>query len=356
MNDTPEPRPEDMTETTPLITPARPVPAEETPAEAPLSDETMANEETPVEAAEPAETAEQAESEEAPAAAEEPASEAADTAPSAAPKKDRSGLVLDCLLVLLLAGALGGGAWYLNRELAQYRVPSPMEMAAQENIELCKEREELQEKAYHADEQLHLRKRLSNLAMRSSELQRRIEEKKQIIETQHRKVLAVQHDIRQEDKSLRSVAKGLLPGMSIGTATTTSGRTYHNAVIRRLEGGRITLRMPEGQTTFPVNQLVKDTLPDLARYAFGQADMVDMSDFEVTPDQPKPKARKGKLITTKAAEQTADTAPKDYEPAAGAPVVDTDANKTSTWTGEGDDSPEDTAAGSWQPPSGDLPF
>lgn len=341
MNETPETRPEETAEETPLITPARPQATEEAPAEAP--------------AEETAETTADATPETTETATDAP-EEAADKTP-VKPKKDRAGLVLDCLLVLLLAGALGGGAWYLNRELAQYRVPSPMELAAQENVELCKERESLQEQAYHADEQLHLRKRLSNLAMRSSELQRRLADKKQVIETQHQKILAVQHDIRQEDKSFRSVAKGLLPGMSIGDATTTTGKTYRNAVIRRIEGGRITLRMPEGQTTFPVNQLVKDTLPDLARYAFGQADMVDMSDFEVTADQPKPKARKGKLIAAPAPAKAADAAPKDYEPDAGAPVVDTDANKTSTWTGEGEDSPDDTpATGSWQPPSGDLPF
>lgn len=346
MNETPEKQPEKQAEETPLITPARPIPAESKPAE-----------ETPV--AEAAETTEETPAGTTP----EPEGTSPDTAEEAAaatpdkPKKDRSGLVLDCLLVLLLAGALGGGAWYLNRELAQYRVPSPMEDAAQENVKLCKEREALQEAAYHADEQLHLRKRLSNLAMRSSELQRRLAEKKQVIETQHQKVLAVQHDIRQEDKSFRTVAKGLLPGMSIGDATTTTGKTYRNAVIRRIEGGRITLRMPEGQTTFPVNQLVKDNLPDLARYAFGHADMVDMSDFEVADNQPKPKVRKGKIITTKApAKEEADSAPKDYEPAAGAPVVDTDANKTSTWTGEGEDAPSTGPADSWEAPEGDLPF
>lgn len=342
MNETPDTHTEEKTEEMPFITPARPQPAEETPA----PEETPAEETTPPAEADP-ETTE---------TATDAPEEAADKTP-VKPRKDRAGLVLDCLLVLLLAGALGGGAWYLNHELAPYRVPSPMEMAAREHVDLCKQRESLQEAAYHADEQLHLRKRLSNLAMRSSELQRRIAEKKQIIETTHQKVLAVQHDIRQEDKSFRIVAKGLLPGMSIGTATTTTGKTYHNAVIRRMEGGRITLRMPEGQTTFPVNQLVKDNLPDLARYAFGQADMVDMSDFEVTADQPKPKVRKGKLITAQVPAKEASNAPKDYEPAAGAPVVDTDANKTSTWTGEGEDSPEDSApAGTWKAPEGELPF
>lgn len=351
MNETPETTTEEKTEETPLITLARPLPAEDTTA-APAD----AAEET-AETTETAETpAEGTETTAAPAEATAESAEDAKPETPAAPKKDRAGLVLDCLLVLLLAGALGGGAWYLNHELKQYRVPSPMEEAAQEHVDLCRKRDALQQQAYHADEQLHLRKRLSNLAMRASELQRRIAEKKQVIETQHQKVLAVQHDIRQEDKSFRTVAKGLLPGMSIGTATTTTGRTYHNAVIRRMEGGRITLRMPEGQTTFPVNQLVKDNLPDLARYAFGQADMVDMSDFEVTADQPKPKVRKGKLITTKAPAKEESDAPKDYEPAAGAPVVDTDANKTSTWTGEGEDAPTTAPTDSWKAPEGELPF
>lgn len=352
MNETPETHPEDMTEEMPLITPARPLPAEETPTEDKPA--------TPADAPANAESAEtQAEGAETAAPPTDTTNESTEEAkpetPST-PKKDRAGLVLDSLLVIMLAGALGGGAWYLNHELKQYRVPGPMEQAAKDHVELCRTRDALQEKAYHADEQLHLRKRLSNLAMRSSELQRRLAEKKQVMDTQHQKVLAVQHDIRQEDRSFRTVAKGLLPGMAIGTATTTTGRTYHNAVIRRLEGGRITLRMPEGQTTFPVNQLVKDNLPDLARYAFGQADMVDMSDFEVTADQPKPKVRKGKLITTKAPAKEENAAPKDYEPAAGAPVVDTDANKTSTWTSEGEDAPTSVPADSWKAPEGELPF
>lgn len=266
-------------------------------------------------------------------------------------------LAADSLLVLLLAGTLGGGCWYLNRELSKYRVPSPMELAAQENLDLCRQREELQAPAYHADEQLHMRRRLANLVRREQELKQRIDEKRREAETQQQKILAVQHEIRQEDKTSRGVAKGLLPGMPIGDATTTTGKRYPNAVIHRLEGRRITLRTPEGQATFPVNTLVKDTLPDPARYAFGLDDMVDMSDFEVTADQPAPKARKGKLLTAKpAAEAKSEEPPADYEPAAGAPVVDTDANKTSTWTGESEDSPSESPSGTWQPPTGELPF
>lgn len=338
--DTPE------TEETKALTPETETPQ----TNAPENEAPEQTEEKPSsEAEETAET--QTETEEKPA--EEP--KAADTETK---KGAVAGVVLDTLLVLMLAGVLGGGCWYLNKELSQYRVPGPMELAAQENIELCKEREALQAPAYHADEQLHMRKRLASLVRKSEEMKRQLEEKRRQVETGHQQVLAVQHEIRQEDKTSRSVAKSLLPGMPIGDATTTTGKLYRNAVIHRLEGKKITLRTPEGQMRFPVNTLVKDRLPDLARYAFGLDDMVDMSDFEVTPDQPAPKARKGKLITPKAApkdEEKADT-PADYEPAAGAPVVDTDANRTSTWTGESEDAPEETPTGSWRPPTGDLPF
>lgn len=334
------------TEETKALTPETEAPQ----TDAPKSETPEQAEETP--------SAETAETAETPTETEEKTEEEPTPADAESKKGAVAGVVLDTLLVLLLAGALGGGCWYLNKELSQYRVPGPMELAAQENIELCKEREALQAPAYHADEQLHMRKRLSALVRKHEELKRQIEEKKRTVETGHEQVLAVQHEIRQEDKASRSVAKGLLPGMPIGDATTTTGKLYRNAVIHRLEGKKITLRTPEGQMRFPVNTLVKDRLPDLARYAFGLDDMVDMSDFEVTPDQPAPKARKGKLIAPKAEPKDtpkADT-PADYEPTAGAPVVDTDANRTSTWTGESEDAPEETPAGSWQPPAGDLPF
>lgn len=272
-------------------------------------------------------------------------------------KHERGGLLLDTLLVLLLAGALGGGIWYLQRELAKYRIPGPMEQAATVNVELCRQREALQPAAYHADEQLHLRRRLASLVQKNEELQRRIEEKKQSIKTQHQKVLAVQHEIRQEDKTARSVARGLLPGMAIGDASTTTGRVYNNAVIYRLESGRITLRTPEGQVRFPTNILVKDSLPDIARYAFGLDDMVDMSDFEVTSDQPAPKPRKGKLIPAKTAPKADTGAPADYEPTAGSPVLDTNGNATTTLTAPLEDEPTSEApVQSWQPPAGELPL
>lgn len=294
-------------------------------------------------------------------ASEKPAAAAEQETP--APKKRRvdvAGLALDTLLVCMVVGAIGGGIWYLNEKLSVLRVPTPMELAMQKKMELCQERESLQGKAYHADEQLHMRRRLAALVEQQRTLQRRIEEKKQAVETAHQQVLGLQHEIRQEDKTSRSVAKGLLPGLSIGDASTTTGRVHRNATIHRLEGNRISLRTPEGQVRFPVRELVKDNLPDIARYAFGIDDLVDMSDFELTPGAPAPKPRKGRLIKTETKPAADNAAPDtaDYEGEGGAPVVDTDANRNSTLTGEGGEEPDTLTppADSWTPPSGELPL
>ena len=277
-------------------------------------------------------------------------------------KREWSGILLDCTLVAALVAVLGGGAWYINNAMQQYRVPTPMEIAMAEHTDLAKRRDALEDRARKADEQIRLRKRDAALDAQLAQRHRQIEAREESVNSLHSRVLALQHEIRQEDKTYRSVAKSLLPGLAIGDATTTSGKRYNNAVIHRLEGNNIVLRTPEGQTRFPVTQLVKDKLPDIARYAFGLDDMVDMSDFEVVDGSPKPKARKGKLITPHApAPKEAKTSaidPSAYEQG-GRPVVDTDANKTTTATGTSDDDPAATPQPSteqWTPPTGDLPM
>lgn len=276
-------------------------------------------------------------------------------------RRSWSGIVLDCTLVTALVAVLAGGAWYVNKSMQQYRVPTPMEIAMAEHVDLSKRRDALEEQARKADEQLRMRKRDAALDAQLSQINRQIADKQESISSLHSRVLALQHEIRQEDKTSRSVAKGLLPGLPIGDATTTTGKRYNNAVIHRLEGNLITLRTPEGQTRFPVTQLVKDKLPDVVRYAFGLDDMVDMSDFEVVEGSPQPKARKGKLIaprTPAREEKTTSIDPSSYE-TDGTPVVDTDANKTTTATGTGEDDPAAQPQANpdrWTPPTGDLPM
>lgn len=251
-------------------------------------------------------------------------------------KKEKSGgfwgCLLDLFLVLMLAGALGGGGWYIYQEMERYRVPSQMELAMEENVELCRERDALRDAAFHADEQLHMRQRLAGLDEQLADLKRRISDKNVSIASERERVIALQNEILKDDNTLRGVARGLLPGMPIGDATSSRGKVYRNAVIHRLQGNRITLRYPEGQASFPVRELVKDSLPDIARYAFGLDDLVDTSDFEVVKGQPAPKKRRGKLISSK--NQIKPQVIKDYETASGAPTVDTNAAPTSTITAD----------------------
>lgn len=280
-----------------------------------------------------------------------------DASPAPAEKKEEKknaekgklgfwGFLLDLLLVAMLTGALGGGGWYLYREMEKYRIPSQMEIAVAEHAELCKERDGLQDAAFHADEQLHMRQRLENLNRQLSDLRTRIAEKKTAVDKERARVIEVQNEILREDKTLRGVARGLLPGTPIGDVTNKRGKVYRNAVIHALKGNRITLRHPEGQANFPVRELVKDNLPDIVRYAFGLDDLVDTSDFEITKGQPAPKKRKGKLINIKATEQHSGV--KDYEPTTGTPVVDTNASATSTITADDDaPAPEDD---NWEMP------
>lgn len=260
--------------------------------------------------------------------------------------------VVDFILVMLLLGLIGGAAWYIHQQTEMYRVPSPLELAQQEQLELCKQHVELQDAAYKADEQLHMRQRITHLELQQEAVQRQLAEHKQGIAAERERVFSIQREIIQEDKTSRSVAKTLLIGLPVGNVSTTNGRAYHNAIIHRLEGGRITLRTPQGQVRFPVAQLVKDNLPDMVRYAFGLDDMVDMSDFEAAPGSPAPRKRSNGKIIVPRKPSTQVTEP-NYEPEAGAPIVEAP-TKPATITVEPGLTPEDD--GSWQPPQEALPI
>ena len=289
----------------------------------------------------------------APAAKEEKTTPAED---KAATDKKKSGgwgaAFFDTLLVLALMGALGGGAWYVHQQLQATHVPSPLEIAQNEYLELCQQHEQLRDAAYKADEQLHMTGRLNYLERQLSEIKGRIAEEQRGIANEKSRIQTLQREIRQEDKTSRGVARNMLVGLPIGNVSTTNGRAYVNATIHRLEGGRITLRTQNGQVCFPTSLLVKDNLPDMARYAFGLDDMVDMTDFEAADGSPEPKKRrKGKLINPrKASPQPAEP---NYEPESGAPAVDTGNRNYRNEPGEGI-LPETDA--SWQAPQEALPI
>lgn len=293
------------------------------------------------------ETAEEKKNQEPAEVVTEPKAEA--PAAEQAPRKKTSvgGIIFDGLLVLTLLGGIGAGAWYITKELEQYHIPSPMEMAQNEHLKLCQQHEQLQNAAYQADEQLRMRERISSLEVQIADIKRQIAECRQSISEEEARVLSLQREIRQEDKTSRAVARSLMIGLPIGNAATRNGRTYPDAVVHRLQAGQITLRFPSGQTTFPISQLVKDNLPDIVRYALGVDDMVDMSDFDKTP-----KRRKGKLITPRKAPVKVSTEPTSYEPESAGPVVNTQA--PATITVEPAPAQEDDAH--WEAPTAPLPL
>jgi hypothetical protein len=167
-----------------------------------------------------------------PAARQEAATPAAAAAPAPEQKK-KSGWAsafFDTLLVLVLMGALGGGAWYMHQQMQQYHVPTPLELAQAEHLELCKQHELLQNDAYKADEQLHMRQRITHLGIQLDDVKRKIADLKQNIENERGRIFSLLREIRQEDKTSRSIAKGLLIGLPIGDASTTSGKVVEYAI------------------------------------------------------------------------------------------------------------------------------
>lgn len=271
-------------------------------------------------------------------------------------KSKWAGIALDTLLVLLVVGACAGGTYYLRSQWNKYRVPTILELTQKECLTLCEQREALQDAANHADEQLSMRRKLSQLENKLSEFSDKNAQLRASLADQQKRVLALQHEIRQIDRESRGVARGLLPGLPIGNVTTTRGRTYNNATISRLQGKRISLRTPEGAASLPISELVKDRLPDIALYALGEIDLVDMTDFTAdgtAPSDPvsaNTKLRKDVRPTTSAS--------ADYEGQSSGPVVDTNANKTSIDVSEDSSpAPEQPANGDiWNAPTGDLPL
>ncbi|MCH5284760.1 MAG: hypothetical protein J1E42_04080 [Akkermansiaceae bacterium] len=316
------------------VNPIRPVPALDKKAEAPAA---APKSQAAAPAPQPAE---------ATPAADKPA------AGSSKPQKKRinwAGIALDTALVLMVVGVLAGGAFYLHSQWEQYRVPTQLELLNQECLELCAKREAMQDQANEADRQLHMRQKLISLDERLKEISEDNARVTASIAEQKKLVLALQHEIRRADREARTVARGLLPGLQIGDVSTTRGKVYENASISRIDGRRIYLRTPYGAASFPINELVKDNLPDMVLYALGIIDLVNTSDFTASGAAPTTPQKKNTKLRT----QVKPLKPSDYEPRKTGPVLDTNGNKTSIHTSDG---PGSASGDSWQPPTGDLPL
>ncbi|MDO5470478.1 MAG: hypothetical protein Q4F38_04165 [Akkermansia sp.] len=302
----------------------------------------------PVPPAPPAEEDEKKDAEPAkdkPEAADEPGTEEKAPAQKKGKKGGALSVVFDTLLVVILLVILGGGAYYIKQQMDLYRVPTPMEVALLENARLQKQHDELTDAYYRADEQIAMRQSLDHLNGELDRLQNECNKLQASIDTQKNSVLAMQHEIRTADRECRAIALSLLPGMAIGNATTTRGKSLNDAYIYRLEGKLIVLRSHEGQIRVPLRELIKKDMPKMARYAFEEEEMVDMSDFDASGEAPSATEDN---TAKKEAPATRPTA--DYEQRGGSPTVDTSAGSTIT-------APvSDQSAPSWDAPSGELPF
>lgn len=266
-------------------------------------------------------------------------------------KRGKWAVFFDVLLVALLLVILGFGGYYIKIKMDEYRVPSPMDIALQENARLQRERDAMVDAYYKADEHILMLKSLEHLDNELSKVQDECAGIEQSIAENKDKILALQHEIRTTDSEYRSVALSLLPGMAIGDAVTNRGKALKDAYIYRLEGNLITLRSHEGQIRIPTRQLIKKDMPRLARYAFGEEDLVDMSDFDANGEAPQKKSSPKKQEAPK--EKTPRvTVRTDYEPASGAPVVDTSAGATITAPQTAGGNSQDV----WVPTEGELPF
>ena len=255
------------------VSPIRPVPAPEKKPAAPQEEEKPETEQ-PELAADPApqKPAEATENEE-PKPEEAPAEKKPET------KFRWQDALLDTLLVCMVVAVLGWGGYFIKTQRDLYRVPSLVEQANAQCEELCKKREGLQDLANRADEQLRIRRRLSSLEDKLRQFAEEDALRTATITEQQNRVLALQHEIRRADKEACNVARGLLPGLYVGEVTTTRGKVYTETTISRLEGNRISIRTPYGAASMPIQELVKDNLPDIALYALGMIDLVDMRDF-----------------------------------------------------------------------------
>lgn len=266
-------------------------------------------------------------------------------------KRGKWAVFFDALLVTLLLAILGFGGYYIKVKMDEYRVPSPMDIALQENARLQRERDAMVDAYYKADEQLLMLKSLEHLDNELSKVQDECVGIEQSIAENKDKILALQHEIRTTDSEYRSVALSLLPGMAIGDAVTNRGRALKDAYIYRLEGNLITLRSHEGQIRIPTRQLIKKDMPRLARYAFGEEYLVDMSDFDANGEASQKKSAPKKQEAPKE-EMPRVTVRTDYEPVSGAPVVDTSAGATITAPQTGGGNSQEV----WVPTEGELPF
>lgn len=201
--------------------------------------------------------------------------------PDPARNKRWFNLGMDALLVVLVLGVTGYTVYLLKDQKAKYYVPTSYEVARAENDRLRLLRNELQPRAYKAEEQVLFRQKLISREHELESLRLANTAKEAELKEKGRQILAKQHEIRQVDKEHRQVAMSLLPAMKLGTVRTKKGsRVYYGTYITRVEGRTLVLAHNSGMVRIAVSDLVAENLPPLARYAFGVDDLLHIREMD----------------------------------------------------------------------------
>lgn len=275
-------------------------------------------------------------------------------------KKARFGnFCLDFLLVAMTASLIGGSAWYLNKQLKAYHIPTALELAMAENAKLAKIQHDMEEEAFRSDKSARLKLRFKNLQDQLTQLDQEIGKKKAALDAAKGKILASQHQIRQADRDARNLARNqLLPGMMVGVLRTKNGQVYNGAIIRGIDGKKIIVRHDSGQARFNISLLETDSLPALVRYALGLDELVDTSDFEQGQEpEEKPKSKRNKKDKSPNTAQNrgriVTQSYANYDPKSGVPVLD---SSRQTKTSNTADAPAASNIDAWDAPDAPLPL
>ncbi len=203
-------------------------------------------------------------------------------APTLAPAQPFSwaSFALDAFLVLLTAGTVATGAVYLHNTLTEYHIPNPIEIEQNKAKELFERIQTLQTLAYDADEQTRLKQQLASLRKQQAELAQQRDAAQQKREQNQTSIIAQQRAILAANKEAKRLARQQISsGLRIGTIGTLDGRTFHDALIRRIVNKKLIISHSGGQSPVEIDRFSPGALPRLVRFALGMEEILDTKDL-----------------------------------------------------------------------------
>ncbi len=205
-----------------------------------------------------------------------------------------SNISLDAFLVTLTFGAIAACALCLYQTLTSYHIPAPIVIERNEGAQLLERLKSLESKFYSADEQMSLKQRYAALKKDQATLSQQIHAAQKAREDTQTGIIAQQKAILKAYKDAKRLAKQQVSsGLHIGTIGTRDGRTFHNALIRRIVNKKLIISHSGGQSPVDVDRFIPGALPRLIRFALGLEEILDTKDLEINRADADPQAVHG---------------------------------------------------------------